>query len=75
MAGKISRSAQTEVDEALEQYAGALSFSGLARGTQATYLGDARRFVRWLKGEDLPPPDEVSQAIRVARSLTDDGDL
>ena len=69
---RISKSAQMEIDEALEEYARALSSSARTKATQATYLGDARRFVRWLKGEDLPPLDEVQQAIRSAKSLTDD---
>ena len=69
---RISKSAQMEVDEALEEYARALQSSIWTKATQATYLGDARRFVRWLKGEDLPPPDEVQQAVRSAKELTGD---
>ena len=72
MARRISKSAQMEVDEALEQYAGALSFSLWPRLTQATYLRDAKKFVAWLNGEDLPPMDEVQQAVRSARGLTGD---
>ena len=71
MAGIISKSAQMEIDEALEEYARALRVSAWTKATQATYLRDARKFVKWLKGEDLPPPDEVQQAIRNAERLTE----
>jgi hypothetical protein len=52
---RISPSAQWEVERALKEYLAEVEASELAHLTKATYTEHARNYVRWLKGEFVPP--------------------
>ena len=51
---KISKAALEEVQRALERYEEEVKESGLRLSSQATRVGEATRFVRWLADNYTP---------------------
>ena len=51
---KISASALTEIEQALEKYEEQVNAANIRITTKSTYLLHADNFVRWLRGEFQP---------------------